>query len=80
MFKIITRLLPRKLVEHLEKLFWYSRIKANKENFIGFLFIISLITAIVFSFSAKIIFGKSLIITFFLSFFILLIGFYFIFF
>lgn len=80
MLEIITRLFPRKLTEHIEKLIVYSRVKVDKEKIIGLLFTISLIAALLFSVLISIIFNKNIIFVFILSFFVLLVGIYFTFF
>ena len=77
MFRIIAHIIPRKIREHLYTLFTYSRLKVDKEKFLGIFLIFSIIFSLMISIILYKLFNINFFITFLISILVLQLGFYF---
>ncbi len=68
MYRIISRLMPRKIVEKYRELLVYSDIKVHHEKFVGFILLFGLGVALAVAFDLAAIFGYPLFTTFVVSF------------
>ncbi|MBI2672265.1 type II secretion system F family protein [Candidatus Woesearchaeota archaeon] len=76
-FSIVTRLFPEVIKKHFEELYKYSRIKVNKETFLGFFLILSIIISLAVAAGLKLIFEANQYLVFFISFVVLQVTVYF---
>jgi len=77
MYRLISRIIPKRIRNHIYSIFDYARIKVEKEKFLGFFLVFS----VGFSFGISLIISglsdASLFITFLISVVVLEVGFYF---
>jgi len=71
MFETITRIFPKIITEHYNKLFIYSRVKVNKESFLGFFLVVSFAISLIISISLKILFNVNFLFAFVIAFIVL---------
>ncbi|MFH1592357.1 MAG: type II secretion system F family protein [Candidatus Woesearchaeota archaeon] len=77
MYRLITRLIPGRIREHLYSTLAYSRVKVNKQKFLGFVLISSLGLALGLSLLISRLFHISFFVTLGLSIIVLELGIYF---
>ena len=76
-YSLITKIYPRKIREHYVELFQYSKIKVDKEKFLGFFFLISFLFSVAFSFFISFLFSFNFFLTLILMFIIIQLLLYF---
>lgn len=77
MFRLITNWFPRKFRNYFNKLVLYSRLRVNKDKFLGFFSVLSLGISLVVSFLISIIFDTSFFLVFLITFVVIEFGAYF---
>ncbi|MEK6934664.1 MAG: type II secretion system F family protein [Nanoarchaeota archaeon] len=76
-YRILTRVLPKKVRSHYNNLFLYSKIEVDKEKFLGFFLLFSLLLSLALSFIIAFLFKFNLLITFIIILIIIQLAFYF---
>ncbi len=76
-YLFLTRLFPRKIRSHYNKLFLYAKIKVEKEKFLGFFLLVSLLLAIALSFFISFLFHFNYFLIFIMLFILIHLTFYF---